>query len=111
MNPMANALKDRKAKGVDITISISPQEMDEEQKKLGLAPAGESHPNPEQDSKDALLGQLGHQDEGEPDMPSQEPLSNPDEDADKMLIRNELKSLGRGSMAVKAMNKMKDKNG
>jgi hypothetical protein len=80
---MKDALKMRRARGLDVSIIIGGAEpmqgTDEEQKKMGLAPDGAEYEE----------GEEGHEDEA----------------MDKMLIQKEIQKLGLGknSIASKAM--------
>lgn len=91
------ALKQRKARGLDVSIIIGGaepmQETDDEQKKLGLAPKG-SMPT--------------HEDGEESEMEGHE-----DEMQDKSLIEEELSKLGlgKGSILAKAKSGMMAKKG
>lgn len=110
-NPMLEALKNKKAHGIDVTLIMAgphntedPMAMDEdERKELDLAP--DATPiGEEQDKKDEALGKAGHHDNM---MPGAEQINHPDAKQDKMLIEEELAKahMGKRSLAHHGMMK------
>lgn len=85
MNPMSSALRNRKARGIDLNIIIgapgndmSPESSKQEQADLGLAPDAEKVGN-------------------------DEAVAHPDESQDKVLMQDEIaKAMGRGSLAQRS---------
>lgn len=118
MNPMLQALKDKKAKGLDVTIllghphdgqdeplhdSTKDEMSDDDSKELGLAPDA-TELGEDQDQKDMALGKSGHHDNM---MPGEEMIDHPDEEEDKKLIEEELAKahMGKRSMVHRGMMK------
>lgn len=112
-NSMSDALRNRKAQGLDLTIVIGGAKPvngdDEEQEKLGLAPSaeeiGEEHgENPPVDGNQ-VQGQIVTQPNDKKLVVGDSSMEHPDEMQDKQLIEHELAKagLGKSSLAHRAM--------
>ena len=117
-NPMMEALRQKKARGLDVTILLGGghegqeeplEDADQERKELGLAPDATPLGH-DQDERDVAQGQAGHH---ENMMPGEEIENHPDAAEDKALIENVLASshLGKNSVHRKTHAKGMMKKG